>query len=411
MSMRWMSPHLMAVLLSGTATHGQGADETSKKTIDRFQALKGEHKAAENAWAKRFDGEPGRADSVARYKEWPGWSFIPRFLELAEASPKDPATYDVLVRILEFGDEVSEMDRGFLPSFDRAMALLLRDYIQDRRLKRVCEMWLDTAASPPRERFLRAVLEQSRDREVRAWACFSLATCLAAKRDAALAPRAEGSDVALMSLRIDPSYDKYLKLVAPDSLYEQTKSQFERTIKEFGDIKIEDERFHTMAAAAKFFLNKFAKASIGREAAEVEGEDAYGRKFKLSDYRGKILVLTFSGNWCGPCRSMYPHERELVKRLIDKPFALLSVNTDEDRKTLREAIQAGEITWRCWWESGLEGPICSQWSNVGFPNIYVIDPKGTIRYKFEGPPDPPTALDDAVESLLAEMTISTPKRR
>ena len=405
--MRAMPLVLTAVLFSATATGGEEPDRTARTQEDRFQALNEEYKAAEDMWAKRYDDEPGRADPVARYRDWPGWSFIPRFLELAESSPKCPATYDVLLRILEFADNVSEMDRSFLPLYERAMALLLRDYIQDRRLKRVCEMMVDTG-TPPRERFLRAVLEHSREREVRAWACFGLATCLAAKREAALAPpQGDTAFDAFIARRLDPTYLDYIKRVDPDALYVEAKSQFERTIKEFGDIKNMDERFATLADLAKFFLNKLAKASIGREAAEVEGEDADGRRFRLSDYRGKVVVLTFSGNWCGPCRSMYPHERELVERLKDKPFALLSVNTDEDRKTLRKAIAAREITWRCWWESGIQGPICSQWSNVGFPNVYVIDPKGIIRYKFEGPPHPPTVLDEAVNSLLGEAATFT----
>ena len=52
---------------------------------------------------------------------------------------------------------------------------------------------------------------------------------------------------------------------------------------------------------------------------------------------------------------MYPQERELVVRLKDRPFVLLSVNTDPERETLRKAIRDGEITWRCWWD-GLRRP-------------------------------------------------------
>jgi hypothetical protein len=70
---------------------------------------------------------------------------------------------------------------------------------------------------------------------------------------------------------------------------------------------------------------------------------------------------------------------ETVSRLKGRPFALLSVNTDHDQETLWRSISLGEITWRCWWEAGVDGPICSRWMIEGFPRVYVLDHKGVIR--------------------------------
>ena len=121
-------------------------------------------------------------------------------------------------------------------------------------------------------------------------------------------------------------------------------------------------------------------------------------EFKLSDHRGKVVVLTFSGNWCGPCREMYPRERALLARLKDRPFAILSVNTDPDRETLRKSIREGEITWRCWFDGGRDGPITSRWNVRSFPTVYVIDAEGVIREVGLRGDD----LDRAVERLLGE---------
>ncbi len=97
---------------------------------------------------------------------------------------------------------------------------------------------------------------------------------------------------------------------------------------------------------------------------------------------------------------MYPHERSLVKRLADKPFALLGINSDSDRDALKETLLEEEITWRSWWDGGdTSGPIATKWNVSGWPTVYVLDAKGVIRFKnVRG-----EAMDQAVESLLEEM--------
>jgi hypothetical protein len=97
---------------------------------------------------------------------------------------------------------------------------------------------------------------------------------------------------------------------------------------------------------------------------------------------------------------MYPHERSLVERLKDEPFALLGVNSDSDRDKLIDVMEEESITWRSWWDGGsTSGPIASRWNVVGWPTIYVIDSKGVIRYRdIRG-----EELDKVVDVLLAEM--------
>jgi len=96
---------------------------------------------------------------------------------------------------------------------------------------------------------------------------------------------------------------------------------------------------------------------------------------------------------------MYPHERSLVKRLADQPFALLGVNSDTDREKLKETMREEEITWRSFWNGGsTNGPISTRWNVTGWPTIYVIDAKGIIRHRdVRG-----DALDAAIDALLAE---------
>ena len=96
---------------------------------------------------------------------------------------------------------------------------------------------------------------------------------------------------------------------------------------------------------------------------------------------------------------MYPHERSLVARMKDKPFALLGVNSDP-KKTLAEVLKKENMTWRSFWDGGnTQGPIATKWNVSGWPTIYVLDAKGVIRFK--GPRE--KQLDDAVDKLLEEL--------
>src|SRR5579885_3464272 len=97
---------------------------------------------------------------------------------------------------------------------------------------------------------------------------------------------------------------------------------------------------------------------------------------------------------------MYPHERSLVKRLADKPFALIGVNSDQSREELKAVLKKEEITWRSFWDGGsTRGPIATAWGVQAWPTIYVLDANGVIRYKnVRG-----EKMDEAVDTLLKEL--------
>ena len=69
---------------------------------------------------------------------------------------------------------------------------------------------------------------------------------------------------------------------------------FERTAKEFGDISLGRS---TLGASAKSELNELRNLGIGKPAPEITGEDIDGAPFKLSDYKGKVVVVDFWGDW------------------------------------------------------------------------------------------------------------------
>src|SRR5437868_14985208 len=99
---------------------------------------------------------------------------------------------------------------------------------------------------------------------------------------------------------------------------------------------------------------------------------------------------------------MYPHERSLVKTMEGKPFALIGVNSDTDRRLLKPVLKKEQITWRSFWNGGsTAGPISAAWQVRGWPTLYVIDAKGVIRNKWEGAP-PGAVIDRAVEAAVKD---------
>ena len=99
---------------------------------------------------------------------------------------------------------------------------------------------------------------------------------------------------------------------------------------------------------------------------------------------------------------MYPHERSLVEKYKDQPFAIVGINSDRDRDKLKERMAEENITWKSFFDGGgTGGPIASTWNVSGWPTIYVLDADGRIRFKdVRG-----DAMDAAIEELMAEMGV------
>src|SRR5687768_15277589 len=115
---------------------------------------------------------------------------------------------------------------------------------------------------------------------------------------------------------------------------------------------------------------------------------------------------------------MIPQEKALVKRLQDKPFALLGINSDLPndseldalpfeqklervrRHVLREVVQKHGLTWRNAIACGTDGPLPTQWNVSGWPMIYVIDASGKIRYRGHDGDE----MEKQVDQCLAELS-------
>lgn len=161
----------------------------------------------------------------------------------------------------------------------------------------------------------------------------------------------------------------------------------------------------TLGEQARQELQECRNLVPGTRAPEISGKDLEGRELKLSDYRGKVIVLTFWASWCGPCMQMVPHERAMAERFKDKPLALIGVNGDGDISDAQRAASKEKMTWPSFW-NGAGGPdesIAAALNVRAWPTIYIIDQKGVIRLRLSGHgkyTDP--LLDDVTDRLLNE---------
>ncbi|HWE35802.1 MAG TPA: TlpA disulfide reductase family protein [Isosphaeraceae bacterium] len=158
-------------------------------------------------------------------------------------------------------------------------------------------------------------------------------------------------------------------------------------------------RRSTLGQVAEARLDDWRNLAVGKTAPDIKGVDALGNPLKLSDYRGKVVALVFWGSWCGPCMREVPREKALVERMKGRPFAMLGVNTDDDARAARKAIEARGIPWPNWLDGKPgEGPIVELYHVRGYPTVYVIGADGKIRSKSAHG----ESLGQLVEKLVAE---------
>ena len=101
-----------------------------------------------------------------------------------------------------------------------------------------------------------------------------------------------------------------------------------------------------------------------------------------------------------------------MKQLEGKPFALLGINSDQDREKLKDVLKKEEITWRSFWNGpeGTGGPISAEWNVRGWPTLYVLDHRGIIRHKYLGSPGE-KVMDEVIEGLVKEAEGKEPDKK
>jgi peroxiredoxin len=317
-----------------------------------------------------------------------GAGYAQRFLALAQEDPMGPSAFDALNRAILCG-------RG--ESADAAVDQLRRDWKTSPRMAEVI-FPIGSSMSPNAENLLREVIAKNTDRNARGPALLVLATLLEGYA-AILMHRNESPEKAQLLERYY-NKDHLDRILTADSiaLLGESESLYAQAQNEFGDVKLSPRASQTIGEFAKRRLNRLRVLAPGKPAPEIDGEDTDGKPLKLSEYRGKLVLLVFWASWCPPCLQQVKHELAIMERLRDKPFVLLGVNIDHNERLMRNAIAEHHITWRNW-RAGHDDRIKARYGIQGIPLVLVIDPAGVIRAKDAHD----EALDRAIDDVLKEV--------
>lgn len=276
------------MLLSLSLAAGDAAKDKAATPEEQYKALVKEFsQAANQSFNAETDAE--RAQQIAR-----ALPLAPRLLELAEKHPNEAFVIDALVQVLNqelwLQANTRHPGRGNDRTEARALELLLRDHIRSDKLGEACRR-ARYGFGKQCETFLRTVMEKSPHRDVQALACLRLAQFLddrlkrldLVKEQPDMARRYEGlfgKDYLDGLLRLDRA--KAVK---------EAEAVFELAGAKYGEVKV--PYGGTVAETVETELYDLRFLSVGKVAPDIEGGDQDGKRFKLSDYRGKVALLYF----------------------------------------------------------------------------------------------------------------------
>ncbi len=143
-------------------------------------------------------------------------------------------------------------------------------------------------------------------------------------------------------------------------------------------------------------ISSMRSFTVGAEAPDFAQATPEGKMMRLSDLRGKVVLVDFWASWCGPCRRENPNVVRMYNTYKDKGFEILGVSLDRDRQRWLEAISEDGLTW--YHVSDLK-----QWSNEvaqmygvsSIPHTVLVDKEGKIIAR--------NLRGEALERKLAEI--------
>lgn len=182
------------------------------------------------------------------------------------------------------------------PSGERAIDALLKDHVTSPRFgTALAQLSAARQPSPGVEKLFRAVLEKSDVRDAKGNATFGLAQVLKNQNEIAAALKdADENRVKQYEAYYGAELVKSIRDKDSEALSQEIEKLLEQVVEDYADVR---GPRGTLGDAAKPDLFEIRHLAIGKEVPEIEGEDLDGESFRISDYRGKVVVIDFWGHW------------------------------------------------------------------------------------------------------------------
>jgi hypothetical protein len=264
----------------------QGADKPPTPA-EQYQALRKEYDRAASSGRPLSDAERLKFVGQAYQRRY---AFAHKFVELAEKYPADPIALDALMQaVWQVNGTPWPVDLvGEDTARPRAFELILRDHIQSDKLGPLCQR-VAYGFCKEYETFLRAVLARNPHQSMQAAASLSLGHFLNNRLQRLDLCRQQPQLAREFAGLFGREYLAELERQDHDKVMKEAEDLFEQAARKYGDVKLSDGK--TTAERAETELFEIRNLSVGKVAPDIEGEDQDGKRFKLSDYRGKVVLL------------------------------------------------------------------------------------------------------------------------
>ena len=126
-----------------------------------------------------------------------------------------------------------------------------------------------------------------------------------------------------------------------------------------------------------------------------------GKNIRLSDLKGKVVMVNFWASWCGPCRQEFPLLDEMYKRYQPAGFELLGVNIEPKKKDADKLLKQIPVSFPILYDT--EQKVSELYEVAAMPTTLIIDKNGKVRYLAKGyKPGYEKDYKEQVKALLKE---------